>query len=143
MTTERLNQRIAHTTPSLTAAVEQHAEKLLAHLGTTAVFSARVREHIIDALRSGSATADDVCQQMKVSPRTLRRKLQDEGMTFSELLTEVRRGLACQHLGHAQTSITEAAFLLGFADSRAFQRAFRRWYGVSPSEYRRKVLSAT
>jgi AraC-like DNA-binding protein len=64
-------------------------------------------------------------------------------MTLSGLLTEVRRDLARQHLGEAETSITEAAFLLGFADSRAFQRAFRRWYGVSPSEYRRKVRSAT
>jgi AraC-like DNA-binding protein len=143
MTTDRLDRKIANITPSLTEAVKHHAEKLLAERETAATFSARVREHIIDALRAGAATPEDVCSHMKISERTLRRKLQDEGNTFSSLLGEVRREFASRHLNDPDVSITEAAFLLGFSDSRAFQRAFRKWYGVSPSEYRRKARDAT
>lgn len=143
MATDRLDRRIANITPSLTSAVKQHAEKLLAELETSAAFSARVREHIIDALRSGAATPEEACRRMKISERTLRRRLQEEGKTFSSVLGEVRREFASRHLDDPGMSITEAAFLLGFSDSRAFQRAFRKWYGVSPSEYRRKARLST
>lgn len=89
--------------------------------------------------RAGPASPEEVCRRLKISNRTLRRRLQEEGSTFTDLLTEVRRELAHRYLEDPDRSITEVAFLLGFADASAFQRPFRRWYGVPPSEYRRTL----
>ena len=137
--TERLDRRTAHITPSLALVVEQHAQKLLAELPRAGMHSARVREQIVAALRVGPVSPEDVCRRLKISKRTLRRRLQEEGRTFSDLLSEVRRDLAHRYLEDRDRSITEVAFLLGFADASAFQRAFRRWYGVPPSEYRKNM----
>jgi AraC-like DNA-binding protein len=142
ISTQRLDRKLAHITPSLARAVEEHAEKLLAELPNASAQAARVREHIVDALRAGPVTPDEVCRRLKMSKRTLRRRLQEEGRTFSDLLSEVRRDLAHRYLEDPNRSITEVAFLLGFADTSAFQRAFRRWYGLSASEYRKGMRSA-
>lgn len=135
--TARLDRKIAHITPSLAHAMEQHAEKLLAALPKASTQSNRVREQIVAALREGPVAPDDVCRRLKISKRTLRRRLQDEGRSFSDLLSEVRRELAQQYLEDPSRPITEVAFLLGFSDTSAFQRAFRRWFGMAPSEHRR------
>ena len=71
-----------------------------------------------------------------MSARTLQRRLQEQGTSVVELLSEVRKELACVYLRDKTLSITEVAFLLGFEDSSGFARAFRRWTGQSPSEYR-------
>jgi AraC-like DNA-binding protein len=139
VSTQRLNRKIAHITPSLALAMQQHAEKLLADLPIASTHSTRVREQIVAALQEGSVSPAEVCRRLKVSERTLRRRLQDEGRTFSDLLSEVRRDLAHRYLEDPNRSVTEVAFLLGFADASAFQRAFRQWYGMPPSEYRKTM----
>jgi AraC-like DNA-binding protein len=75
-----------------------------------------------------------------MSERTPRRRLMDDGVTFSDLLSDVRRELACSYLTTTESSMADVAFLLGFADVSSFQRAFRRWYGVAPSEFWREVV---
>jgi AraC-like DNA-binding protein len=137
MSTERLDKTIARITPSLALAMEEQARRLLAELPTASKQSMRVREQILEVLRAGPASLEEVSERLKTSARTLRRRLQEEGQTFSGLLSEVRRELAQQYLEDPERSVTEVAFLLGFADTSAFQRAFRKWFGTSPSEYRR------
>ncbi|HVU02356.1 MAG TPA: AraC family transcriptional regulator [Polyangiaceae bacterium] len=141
MSTVRLDRTIARITPSLALAMEQLAEKLLAELPKASPLSTRVREQIVDALRSGPATLEDIAARLKLSGRTLRRHLQEEGQTFSELLSEVRRDLARRYLEDEDRSITEVAFLLGFTDTSAFQRSFRKWFDSSPSEYRKSLAA--
>jgi AraC-like DNA-binding protein len=70
--------------------------------------------------------------------RTLNRRLRAEGTTFQQLLDEVRFEAACQLLDTASTPITEIAVSLGYAETSAFSRAFRRWSGSTPVERRRK-----
>jgi AraC-like DNA-binding protein len=139
VSTQRLDRKIAHITPSLALAMEQHAQKLLAELPKASTQSTRVREQILAALRIGPVSPEEVSRRLKISKRTLRRRLQQEGRSFSDLLSEVRRELAHRYLEDLNRSITEVAFLLGFEDPGAFPRAFRQWYGVSPTEYRRRV----
>ena len=71
-----------------------------------------------------------------MTTRTLRRRLLAEGTTFSEQLDHVRRELAIDYVERGGRSITEVSFLLGFSTTGAFHRAFRRWTGQAPSEYR-------
>ncbi|MEZ4653285.1 MAG: helix-turn-helix transcriptional regulator [Candidatus Eisenbacteria bacterium] len=74
---------------------------------------------------------------MRVSVRTLQRQLAAEGTTFRDLLDQLRHELAIRHLESSRHAIGEIAFLLGFAEVSTFHRAFKRWAGKSPSEYRR------
>jgi AraC-like DNA-binding protein len=74
-----------------------------------------------------------------VSVATLRRRLEEEGTTFTGLVDEVRRDLAERHLSDPHRTISEVAFMLGFAHAPAFHKAFRRWTGATPSERRARL----
>lgn len=76
---------------------------------------------------------------MNTSPRTLKRRLQEEGTTFRTLLAEARGAMAEALLGDAHLPLTEVAERLGFSDLSSFSQAFKRWYGVPPGAYRSGV----
>lgn len=83
------------------------------------------------------ATIEEVADELATSPRNLRRKLKSEGSSFRQLLETERQQLAEQLLTGSQMTIEEMALQLGYADTASFNRAFRRWLGVSPGEYRK------
>jgi AraC-like DNA-binding protein len=72
-----------------------------------------------------------------LSARTLHRRLAEAGTSFEKLLDETRRELAAEYVRRTDYSVGEVAYLLGFAETSSFNRAFRRWTGKSPSEFRR------
>ena len=96
----------------------------------------RVRRHIIEDLASGTLSKQLVADKMHMSARNLQLKLAGEGTTFQDTLDTTRRNLATGYMQQSQLSITEIAYLLGFSDASNFTRAFRRWYGLSPRDYR-------
>ena len=104
------------------------------HHGAT--ISMRVRERLTELLPSGHVTQDAVAQRLHISPRTMQRRLAEEGTGFRELVEEARRELAEQYLRDGSTSVKEITYLLGFSDPANFNRAFRRWTGTSPSAFR-------
>jgi AraC-like DNA-binding protein len=71
-----------------------------------------------------------------MSVRSLQRRLKEENLTWQQLIEQTRRVLVERHLRQPGMSITQLAFLLGFADVSSFSRAFRKWYGASPSQLR-------
>ncbi|MFZ5756162.1 MAG: AraC family transcriptional regulator [Pseudomonadota bacterium] len=73
-----------------------------------------------------------------MSGRTLRRKLAEEGTSYQQELDQVRQKLAQEYFARGGQSVTELALMLGFADSSAFAKAFRRWSGCSPSEFQER-----
>ena len=77
-----------------------------------------------------------MASELFMSSRTLQRKLEDEGTSYNDVLNETRRELALRYIKEESLPLTEVSFLLGFSDSAAFSRAFKRWQGLSPSEYR-------
>jgi AraC-like DNA-binding protein len=97
----------------------------------------KLKAVIIDQLPCGNVTDENVARELYMSSRTLQRHLQREDTTYTTLLNEIRQDLAEQYLTEQDISLTEIAFLLGFSESSAFSRAFKRWIGVSPSEYRK------
>jgi AraC-like DNA-binding protein len=72
-----------------------------------------------------------------MSLRTLQRKLEEENTSYSALSKSVRKEMAHNYIQDSQLSINEISYLLGFAEQANFTRAFKRWYGESPSEYRK------
>ena len=101
----------------------------------------KVRQIIQETLPCGDVKDELVAERLHISPRTLQRKLADEGTSYKQLLEEIRRALADRYITDARLSLTEISFLLGFAEQSVFSRAFRRWFGMSPSEARRAVHS--
>jgi AraC-like DNA-binding protein len=74
-----------------------------------------------------------------MSPRTLQRRLAEEGGVFNDLLDTIRFRAAKSYLAQGDIAGSEVAYLLGFAEQSSFNRAFKRWSGLTPSEYRRRV----
>src|SRR3989441_204969 len=79
---------------------------------------------------------EDVARELGTSPRTLQRRLAEDGATFQQLLQEARRELARHYLLHSSLELNETAYLLGYEDSHSFFRAFHDWEGDSPGEWR-------
>jgi AraC-like DNA-binding protein len=102
--------------------------------------SYRAREVIIRRLPDGEPRRDQVAGELCMSERTLQRRLEAETTSFVQLLDDTRRELAEQYLGRLHLSLAQAAYLLGFADQSSFFRACKRWFDVSPGQYRSQLL---
>jgi AraC-like DNA-binding protein len=96
----------------------------------------RVRTLIIADLASGTISKQEVADKLHLSPRNLQLKLAAKDTSFQDILDSTRQSLATGYLEQSDLSITEITFLLGYADTSNFTRAFRRWHGVSPTDYR-------
>jgi AraC-like DNA-binding protein len=80
-------------------------------------------------------TIEDLAWLTDQSVRTLQRRLKSAGLNFNRMINESRYRHACDKLRNSNMSVTEIAGLLGYSDAAHFSRAFRRWSGVSPSEF--------
>lgn len=99
-------------------------------------FRREVEDAIEPLLGSGEVSVESVARKLGMSRQTLYRRLKAEGVTFEEILDAKRRSLAIRFLGIHRLSVKAAAYRLGFSDPAAFSRAFKRWTGVAPSEFR-------
>ena len=77
-----------------------------------------------------------IAEELKLSPRTLQRKLSDAGATFQQILDQARFALAKDYLRQPELSLVDIAFLLGYQEQSAFNHAFKEWAGVNPGAYR-------
>ncbi len=102
-----------------------------------ASLSNRVLAALVDSLPDGRPSKIAVARQLGVSPRNLQRHLADEGTSFKTLLDGARIDLARSYLREGRLNVTEIAFILGFAETSTFSRAFKRWTGLSPRQYTR------
>jgi AraC-like DNA-binding protein len=95
-----------------------------------------VRQAIHNSLDLGEPALDEIARQVNTSEWSLQRRLRDQGVSFSQLVDEVRREAALWHLRQERLSVSELALVLGYSETSAFSRAFRRWFGVSPRQWR-------
>lgn len=93
-------------------------------------------KRVILAEADNFPNVDEVASQLHMSSRTLKRKLQQLGTSYQVILDDLRRGLAVEYLTRSHHAIDEIAALLGYSDASNFARAFRRWTGKNPSDYR-------
>lgn len=135
--TKWLEQPLPASDPKLHELLSRHAESMLSELPSAQSLSRRVRALIVPALQHGDATAENIAASLHMSRRTLTRQLEAEGTTFKDLLAELRRALAMRYLETTNLGTTEIALLLGFSETAAFHRAFKRWTQRTPLEYRR------
>lgn len=98
----------------------------------------RVKDRLAPILQGETPTLANVADRLGVAPWTLQRQLRNEGTGFRQLLDETRQELASEYIRETRTSISEVAWLLGFANPAAFHKAWKRWFSTSPAEHRKR-----
>jgi AraC-like DNA-binding protein len=133
------NLPIVKADPGLCAVLDRHAAELSARYPREDNLRRRVRSLIKNELSGGNASIERIAAQVGMSARTLQRKLQALGTSHQELLDEMRQELARRYLREPEMAVCEVAYLLGFSESSAFHRAFKRWTGLTPNEFRKRT----
>lgn len=132
-----LERPLRTSEPTLAMILERLAARLLAEKPEAATMAQQVR---CDLLRVGfhaDLSLEAIAHRLGTSARTLQRRLRDETTSLSELIDQVRRSVAMHLLSGAETGIAEVAHATGFSEPAAFHRAFKRWTGRTPAEFRR------
>lgn len=132
---------LARPIPSANAALfavfEQHAEALLAGLDGRTTAAGQASRVIAERLRGRVPPIGEVASELAMSARNLQRALQAEGRTYQQVLDDIRCAMATRYLADRANSVSQVAFLLGFSESAAFHRAYKRWTGETPAMARR------
>lgn len=119
----------------------EQAEKYLKSLNNGDNIAAQLKRRLADLMASGEANADAACRALKLSRRTLQRRLKAERTSFQKVLQEVRRELSVRYLSDGRLKSLEVAMLLGYSNFSSFTTAFKSWYNMPPAQYRQKILS--
>lgn len=137
---EYLSMPLREKNPELQALLDQHANQSLLQLKPTDDQAIdQVRRTINDLLLEGTPAIETVAARLDTAPRSLQRRLSNAGWSYKELLDDLRRNLAVEYMRDGQLSILDIAFTLGFAEQSSFQRAFKRWTGQTPGQYRQQI----
>jgi AraC-like DNA-binding protein len=126
------------------AAFEEAAricQRELDRIAAEASLGARVRRLLLEK-QTGFPSLQVTARLFHMTPRTLHRRLVDEGTSYRELLESVRHTLAVAHVSSGHASMEEIAYRLGYTDLANFRRAFKRWEGVAPTAYRDRIRSS-
>ena len=135
---ELLERPQRHAELRLLAILDRQLGEILSGLPEGHGFRDVVKRRVLDDLPERQPVVAGVARKLHMSARSLQRRLQSEGTSFAEVLSELRRDRALCYLQDRRISIGEVAVLLGFLDVTAFHRAFKRWTGTTPAEYRRR-----
>jgi len=126
---------LTHANPELARINDQTVVDYLARFDRDSL-TMQVRSKIIERLHDGTPNQETIAQSLHVSLRSLQRKLNKEETNYKSLLESTRRELALNYIRETHRSLGEITYLLGFSEPSNFTRAFKRWTGVSPIEYR-------
>jgi AraC-like DNA-binding protein len=116
--------------------LEQHADEIAQRLPVADGVTLEVRRALASRIAQGDVQIEGVARALGTSTRSLQRRLSAAGVTYQELLDQTRREAANTYLRAAALSIGEVAYLLGYSEAAAFHRAFKRWTGMGPQEFR-------
>ena len=119
----------------------EQAEKYLRSLYVQDSIAAQLKRMLAELLATGESNADSACRALKLSRRTLQRRLRAEQTSYQKVLHEVRAVLAVNYLSDDRLQALEVAMLLGYSNISSFTTAFKSWYDMPPVEYRQKVLT--
>ncbi|MEY4764857.1 MAG: hypothetical protein RI907_1530 [Pseudomonadota bacterium] len=125
--------RLPQANPVTVAMCERACEELMARRRTRLGTAESLRQYLAAAPLHAAPDLPQAARALGLSDRTLKRRLQDEGLTYRTLLAEVRSQQAQALLGDATLSLTQIAERMGFSDLSSFSQAYKRWFGVAPS----------
>ncbi len=133
-----LSQPQEHAEPALSEVLDQHLTAQMRAVVEETNFLGRIQEALTKELAQGEPTLLSTASRLRMSPRTLQRRLREDGTSLTAEIARVRTNLAVQYLTESTQAIGEVAYALGFSEVSTFHRAFKRWTGVTPAAYRRR-----
>jgi AraC-like DNA-binding protein len=137
-----LDEPAAKSDAGLLEILDSYAAGLLDKVPGSPSLSERVRILLQEGLQDGVPTAEEAATQLNMSVRSLHRGLQAEGLSYRGIADQLRHERAASLLADPRYSTTEVCYLLGFSEISSFHRAFKRWAGKTPAEYRSDILPA-
>ena len=132
-----LTLKVEKADPALKALLDQQAHALLDVLPNGDHFEQQFYKFVLRAMQDGRPTIEEVARHMKLSPRTLHRRLEERTLVFKELLQKTRQQLSQQYLKEGRLTLSEIALLLGYSEQSAFSRAFKQWLGITPLRFKK------
>jgi AraC-like DNA-binding protein len=126
--------------PSLGVVLDKYAQGVLGKLPRRTTLSQRLSSWLLGTLSDGEPGASAAARALGLSVRSLHRGLRAEDVTFRELLARLRYGRATTLLADPRYTASEVAFLLGFSELSSFYRAYKRWSGTTPADFRAAAL---
>ncbi len=131
-----LSLPMSSSDPALKKFLEEQGRTVLETRPASTDLVGVIRQELVRRLGKTEAKVETVADSLELSPRTLQRRLESEGTSFQEVLDGVREQLAMSYLVNDSLTVSEIAYLLGYSELRAFDRAFRRWTGKTPVAWR-------
>jgi AraC-like DNA-binding protein len=131
-----LDRRLVDHDPDLARCLEALAGRMLSELPSEDPLLERVRAAIVEELHASRGELEPVARRLAMSPRTLQRRLTERATTYQTVLVQARRAVADRILRDPKRTILDAADALGYADLPSFYRAFKRWTGQTPADWR-------
>lgn len=135
-----LDLPVVQTVQSVEEFLRQVPASLLVKYRDHANVTERIRRMLRAHLRDDMPSLEDVGKALGITPQTLRRRLQDEGQGYQAIKDDLRRDIAIEYLARPDLTLVDIANLLGFSEPSTFHRAFKKWTGVAPGEYRHTRL---
>nr|WP_135475551.1 AraC family transcriptional regulator [Candidatus Chloroploca mongolica] len=129
------NLPVRMANPALLEHFEHYAQNFIAQMEQNDATTQAVTKIILARLDDESLSIKKVAREMTVSVRTLQKRLEAEGVVFSDLLRDIRQRLAKKYL-RENYSVEQITYLLGFSEPSVFRKSFKKWFGVTPREYR-------
>ncbi|MEO0782337.1 MAG: AraC family transcriptional regulator [Pseudomonadota bacterium] len=121
----------------ITQFLVSHLDTELAEIDDAPSLKAKTKGEIARALSEGLPKMSDIALSLGLSARSLHRRLAEQGLSFHTLTEETRQDIAVNMLREDQYALSEIAFLTGYSEQSAFNRAFKRWTGSTPANYRK------
>lgn len=137
-----LDLPVVQSVQSVEEFLRQAPASLVVKYRDQASLTERIRRMLRRHLDSEMPSLEEVGRSLGVTPQTLRRRLQEEGQGYQAIKDDLRRDAAIEYLARPELTLIEIANLLGFSEASTFHRAFKKWTGVAPGEYRQSRLGA-
>ena len=114
-------------------------ESILLKYKNGSSLTAKVRRRLRQFAPGEAPDFESLARELNLTPATMRRRLHEEGASYQSIKDQLRRDLAISYLSHSSRSVMDIALELGFSERSAFHRAFRKWTGAAPGEFRRTL----
>ena len=133
---EHVEEAVITSDYNLLRVLISHAQDKSSLINEEQGFATIVKQSVLKLIKPEFPTLEQVAGHLNISPRTLQRRLKEEGCIYKELIDQLRKDFAISYLKNRDLNINDIAYLLSYADASAFTRAFKRWTGKTPNEYR-------
>ena len=139
MDREFFDKPVPSADPRLFEILRGYLEDILSRMPREDEILAGIRRAIAESMREGQPRLSRIAKLLARSSRTLQRLLESHGLNFKDMVDDTRRRFALDYLQNNANTLTEIAFLLGYSEVSAFNRAFKRWTKQTPVSYRRSI----